>query len=35
MAQRYIPEINKGDKRVLVIDGKPCRIRSGAHTQSR
>lgn len=23
MAQRYIPEINKGDKRVLVIDGKP------------
>ena len=23
MAQRYIPEITKGDKRVLVIDGKP------------
>ena len=23
MAQRYIPEISKGDKRVLVIDGKP------------
>jgi glutathione synthase len=23
MAQRYIPEIAKGDKRVLVIDGKP------------
>lgn len=23
MAQRYIPEIDKGDKRVLVIDGKP------------
>jgi glutathione synthase len=23
MAQRYIPEIEKGDKRVLVIDGKP------------
>ena len=24
MAQRYIPEINKGDKRILVIDGKPA-----------
>jgi glutathione synthase len=24
MAQRYIPEITKGDKRVLVIDGKPA-----------
>jgi glutathione synthase len=24
MAQRYIPEIAKGDKRVLVIDGKPA-----------
>ena len=23
MAQRYIPEISKGDKRILVIDGKP------------
>ena len=23
MAQRYVPEITKGDKRVLVIDGKP------------
>ena len=23
MAQHYIPEINKGDKRVLVVDGKP------------
>ena len=23
MAQRYIPEISRGDKRVLVIDGKP------------
>jgi glutathione synthase len=23
MAQRFIPEITKGDKRVLVIDGKP------------
>ncbi len=23
MAQRYVPEISKGDKRVLVIDGKP------------
>ena len=23
MVQRYIPEITKGDKRVLVIDGKP------------
>jgi glutathione synthase len=23
MAQRYIPEIAQGDKRVLVIDGKP------------
>jgi glutathione synthase len=23
MAQRFIPEIDKGDKRVLVIDGKP------------
>jgi glutathione synthase len=24
MAQRYIPEISKGDKRILVIDGKPA-----------
>jgi glutathione synthase len=24
MAQRYIPEINQGDKRILVIDGKPA-----------
>jgi len=23
MAQRYIPEISKGDKRILIIDGKP------------
>jgi glutathione synthase len=23
MAQRYIPEISKGDKRVLIIDGEP------------
>lgn len=23
MAQRYIPEINKGDKRILMIDGEP------------
>ena len=24
MAQRYIPEITKGDKRILLIDGKPA-----------
>ena len=24
MAQRYIPEIVKGDKRILLIDGKPA-----------
>jgi glutathione synthase len=24
MSQRYIPEISKGDKRVLVVDGKPA-----------
>ena len=23
MAQRYIPEISKGDKRILLIDGEP------------
>ena len=23
MAQRYLPEINEGDKRVLLVDGKP------------
>ena len=25
MAQRYIPEIVKGDKRILLIGGEPCR----------
>jgi glutathione synthase len=30
MAQRYIPEIAQGDKRVLVIDGKPFRTASRA-----
>ncbi len=24
MAQRYIPEISRGDKRILMIDGEPC-----------
>ncbi len=23
MAQKYIPEIKKGDKRILIIDGEP------------
>ena len=29
-AQRYIPEIAQGDKRVILIDGKSCRIASRA-----
>ena len=34
MAQRYIPEIVKGDKRILLIDGKPAPYRPGAHSRS-
>jgi len=30
MAQRYIPEIREGDKRILLIAGRPCRIASRA-----
>ncbi len=35
MAQRYIPEIAKGDKRILLIDGKPAPYVAGAHPQAR
>ena len=32
MAQRYVPEIVKGDKRILVIDGEPVPFVAGAHS---
>ena len=38
MAQRYIPEINEGDKRILVIDGEPvpyCLARIPAKGETR
>ena len=35
MAQRYLPQIVDGDKRVLVIDGEPVPWCLGAHPESR
>ena len=35
MAQRYIPEIVDGDKRMLLIGGKPVPYRARAHPESR
>jgi len=38
MAQRYIPEINKGDKRILMVDGEPvpyCLARIPAQGETR
>ena len=35
MAQRYLPEIVDGDKRVLLIAGEPVPYRAGAHSQGR
>ena len=35
MAQRYMPEIVDGDKRVLLIAGEPVPYRAGAHPQGR
>ena len=35
MAQRFIPEIADGDKRIILIDGEPVPHRAGAHPQGR
>ena len=35
MAQKFIPEIAKGDKRVLVIDGEAGSLLAGAHSENR
>ena len=31
MAQRYIPEIQQGDKRILLVDGEPVPYCPGPH----
>ncbi len=35
MAQRYIPEITQGDKRILLIAGEPVPLYTRTHSQSR
>jgi glutathione synthase len=35
MAQRYIPEIAEGDKRILIVGGEVVPVLPGAHSEGR